>query len=203
MRQCCHPRRRSTWVFVLGCMFLSAVGVRCFAVGENNQDKLRRRYSTPVVPRAINGVTLPNLSSRTPSWRFYATKDDNDDDKNIEEELTSASESQSELVNATKEDSVTAIPRAGAGSPEASHNKNKTQIGNWPCFDELDKELIRISLPVIGNYAINPMIGAVDLFWVHRMGNALAVAGQAAANQVFSSAFWFTSFLPSGEQTRL
>jgi putative MATE family efflux protein len=29
------------------------------------------------------------------------------------------------------------------------------------------------------------------------MGNALAVAGQAASNQVFSSAFWFVSFLPS------
>ena len=184
-------------------MCLSAVGVRCFAVGENNQDKLRQRYTTPVVPRAINGVTLPTLSSRTQSWRLYATKDDNDDDKNIEEKLTAASESQSELVNTTREDSVTAIPRAGAGRPEASHNNNKTQIGNWPCFDELDKELIRISLPVIGNYAINPMIGAVDLFWVNRMGNALAVAGQAAANQVFSSAFWFTSFLPSGEQTRL
>ena len=64
-------------------------------------------------------------------------------------------------------------------------------------MDEMDKELIRISLPVIGNYAIGPLIGAVDLFWVNRMGNALAVAGQAAANQVFSSAFWFVSFLPS------
>ncbi|KAL3937095.1 MAG: hypothetical protein SGBAC_007721 [Bacillariaceae sp.] len=67
----------------------------------------------------------------------------------------------------------------------------------WPCFDQLDRDLIKISLPVIGNFAINPLIGAVDLFWVNRMGNALAVAGQAAANQVFSSAFWFTSFLPS------
>jgi putative MATE family efflux protein len=61
----------------------------------------------------------------------------------------------------------------------------------------MDKELIQISLPVIGNYAISPLIGAVDLFWVNRMGNALAVAGQAASNQVFSSAFWFVSFLPS------
>jgi hypothetical protein len=31
------------------------------------------------------------------------------------------------------------------------------------------------------------------------MGNALAVAGQAAANQVFSSAFWVVSVLPSGK----
>jgi Na+-driven multidrug efflux pump len=62
----------------------------------------------------------------------------------------------------------------------------------------MDKDLIKISLPVIGNFAISPLIGAVDLFWVNRMGNALAVAGQAAANQVFSSGFWITSFLPSG-----
>lgn len=67
----------------------------------------------------------------------------------------------------------------------------------WPCGDELDKKLLKISLPVIANFAINPLIGAVDLFWINRMGNALAVAGQAAANQVFNSAFWLASFLPS------
>lgn len=33
------------------------------------------------------------------------------------------------------------------------------------------------------------------------MGNALAVAGQAAANQVFNTAFWMGSFLPSGQFT--
>ena len=54
----------------------------------------------------------------------------------------------------------------------------------WPCLDELDRKLIKIALPVIANFAINPLIGAVDLFWINRMGNALAVAGQAAANQV-------------------
>ena len=69
--------------------------------------------------------------------------------------------------------------------------------GVWPRMDALDKRLITIALPVIANFAINPLIGAVDLFWVNRMGNALAVAGQAAANQVFNSVFWLTSFLPS------
>jgi len=68
----------------------------------------------------------------------------------------------------------------------------------WPCGDALDRRLTKIALPCIANFAINPLIGAVDLFWVNRMGNALAVAGQAAANQVFSSAFWLASFLPSG-----
>ncbi|GKY91730.1 hypothetical protein MPSEU_000144800 [Mayamaea pseudoterrestris] len=74
---------------------------------------------------------------------------------------------------------------------------NPSSISRWPCGDALDRRLIKVSLPVIANFAINPLIGAVDLFWVNRMGIALAVAGQAAANQVFSSVFWLTSFLPA------
>jgi len=73
----------------------------------------------------------------------------------------------------------------------------KELVKAWPCGDALDKKLIKIALPCIANFAINPLVGAVDLFWINRMGNTLAVAGQAAANQIFSSAFWLTSFLPS------
>ena len=40
-------------------------------------------------------------------------------------------------------------------------------------------------------------MGAVDTYWVGQMGDALALAGLSAANQVFSSAFWIISFLPS------
>jgi putative MATE family efflux protein len=70
--------------------------------------------------------------------------------------------------------------------------------GRWPCNDALDRRLWKISLPVIGNYAIQPLIGAIDLFWVNYLTqNPLAVAGQAAANQVFGSIFWLTSFLPN------
>jgi len=71
------------------------------------------------------------------------------------------------------------------------------EVRAWPCGDDLDKKLIKIALPCIANFAINPLVGAVDLFWINRMGSTLAVAGQAAANQIFSSAFWLTSFLPS------
>jgi hypothetical protein len=79
--------------------------------------------------------------------------------------------------------------------PEQSTQSAYDRI--WPCGDQLDQKLIKIALPCIANFAINPLVGAVDLFWINRMGNTLAVAGQAAANQIFSSAFWLTSFLPS------
>lgn len=36
----------------------------------------------------------------------------------------------------------------------------------WPRMDDLDKRMIKIALPCIANFAINPLIGAVDLFWV-------------------------------------
>eukprot|EP00566_Odontella_aurita_P005638 CAMPEP_0113584562 /NCGR_PEP_ID=MMETSP0015_2-20120614/33176_1 /TAXON_ID=2838 /ORGANISM="Odontella" /LENGTH=580 /DNA_ID=CAMNT_0000489633 /DNA_START=183 /DNA_END=1922 /DNA_ORIENTATION=- /assembly_acc=CAM_ASM_000160 len=85
--------------------------------------------------------------------------------------------------------------RGGGGS--ADERETLERVPMWPCFDELDRNLIKISVPCIANFAINPLIGAVDLFWINRMGNALAVAGQAAANQVFNSAFWIFSFLPS------
>eukprot|EP00600_Ochromonadales_sp_CCMP1393_P005163 CAMPEP_0174962610 /NCGR_PEP_ID=MMETSP0004_2-20121128/4874_1 /TAXON_ID=420556 /ORGANISM="Ochromonas sp., Strain CCMP1393" /LENGTH=481 /DNA_ID=CAMNT_0016211151 /DNA_START=23 /DNA_END=1468 /DNA_ORIENTATION=+ len=70
-------------------------------------------------------------------------------------------------------------------------------IGIWPCGDALDKQILDLAFPALVNFAIFPLVGAADTFWVGRMCNALALAGQGAANQVFNSAFWFMSFLPS------
>lgn len=73
-----------------------------------------------------------------------------------------------------------------------------TDVGIWPSNDALDKQLMKIAVPCIANFAIAPMVGAVDLFWVNQMRNPLAIAGQAAANSVFNSVYWLASFLPSG-----
>lgn len=100
-----------------------------------------------------------------------------------------------EIANAIKTD------RNNADVQQTSFKSTITSertVSIWPQFDDIDKRITKIALPCIANFAINPLIGAVDLFWVSRMGNALAVAGQAAANQVFNTAFWLVSFLPSG-----
>eukprot|EP00980_Cylindrotheca_fusiformis_P018515 scaffold6124_cov122-Cylindrotheca_fusiformis.AAC.34 len=62
---------------------------------------------------------------------------------------------------------------------------------------EADKQIFTTTLPLSAIFAIMPMASAIDLFWVNRIGSTLAVAGQAAANQVYSSSFWLFSFLPS------
>lgn len=66
-----------------------------------------------------------------------------------------------------------------------------------PNGDELDNRIMTLAIPAIVNFAIVPLVGAVDTVFVGRMKNALALAGQGAANQVFSSTFWIISFLPS------
>mmetsp|Transcript_141044 Transcript_141044/g.259786 ORF Transcript_141044/g.259786 Transcript_141044/m.259786 type:complete len:328 (+) Transcript_141044:64-1047(+) len=63
--------------------------------------------------------------------------------------------------------------------------------------DALDKEILGVALPSIANLAVIPVVGAVDTFWIGRMGDALALAGQAAANQVFFSAFFVIAFIPT------
>jgi multidrug resistance protein, MATE family len=66
-----------------------------------------------------------------------------------------------------------------------------------PRGDDLDRLIFKLSVPAVLNLAILPLVGAVDTFWVGRMGNALCLAGQGAANQIFNSAFWICSFLPN------
>jgi MatE len=123
----------------------------------------------------INGKKLVILEAST------AVTDDRTTEAAIAEATTTSGNigTSTEALNTAAHASTTLIPRI------------------WPCNDDLDRRLIILSLPVIANFAIGPLIGAVDLFWVNRMGDALAVAGQAASNQVFNSVFWLTSFLPS------
>jgi MATE family multidrug resistance protein len=100
----------------------------------------------------------------------------------------------------------TLVPRHAVAStipaPSSGDDRvKKSPPGFWPCMDELDKKLIKISIPMIINFSITPLVGANDLFWTHRMGNALAVAGMAASNQVYNTGFWLASFLPSVTST--
>ena len=92
---------------------------------------------------------------------------------------------------------VTANP-ADFGNQEKKKKNSTSGPKVWPCGDELDKRLMKIAIPMILAFMVTPLMGAIDLFFVSRMANPLAVAGQAASNQIYNTAFWLTSFLPSG-----
>ena len=166
--------------------------VKCFASYSNNlnHDSHVLRHDNPIWNGKDKNVQK-NISRRilasSPSavWTKASDKDDIVNDHG--QDHPSIEDTVNENVH----------HKADTQSNQENAIVTTKEPGIWPCWDELDVRLTKIALPVVANLAINPLIGAVDLFWVNRMGNVLAVAGQAAANQVFNSAFFVVTFLPS------
>lgn len=75
--------------------------------------------------------------------------------------------------------------------------KDINKFRKWPCGDNFDKQILSLWLPAILNYIMYPLVGAVDTYFVGKMNDVSALAGQGAANQVFNSAYFIMSFLPS------
>jgi hypothetical protein len=96
------------------------------------------------------------------------------------------------LLNSSSEEIT-----ASSEEVEELRSTTKPRTLSWKGFDDLDKLIFTTALPLSAIFAIMPLTSAMDLFWVSRLGDALAVAGQSAANQVFNSAFWLFAFLPS------
>jgi Na+-driven multidrug efflux pump len=61
----------------------------------------------------------------------------------------------------------------------------------------LDRLILATAVPSMINMAVVPLVNAVDTFWVGRMGSALALAGQAAANHAFFTLYFLVSYLPT------
>lgn len=66
-----------------------------------------------------------------------------------------------------------------------------------PVLDDLDRTIVRNAVPSMINLAVVPLVNSVDTFWVGRMGIALALAGQAAANQAFFTLYFLVNYLPT------
>jgi putative MATE family efflux protein len=63
--------------------------------------------------------------------------------------------------------------------------------------DELDQTILSTAIPSMINLGVVPIVNSVDTFWVGRLGVALALAGQSAANQASFTIFFLIAFLPN------
>eukprot|EP00548_Thalassiothrix_antarctica_P013991 CAMPEP_0194167278 /NCGR_PEP_ID=MMETSP0154-20130528/2606_1 /TAXON_ID=1049557 /ORGANISM="Thalassiothrix antarctica, Strain L6-D1" /LENGTH=576 /DNA_ID=CAMNT_0038878139 /DNA_START=268 /DNA_END=1995 /DNA_ORIENTATION=+ len=63
--------------------------------------------------------------------------------------------------------------------------------------DDLDNRIINTCVPNMINLGVVPIVNSVDTFWVGRLGSALALAGQSAANQASFTVFFLIAFLPT------
>lgn len=61
----------------------------------------------------------------------------------------------------------------------------------------VDDLILKTTLPSMINLAVVPIVNSVDTFWVGRLGLALALAGQSAANQASFTIFFMIAFLPN------
>lgn len=86
---------------------------------------------------------------------------------------------------------VNALPRIKSET-NANNDGKRFTFG-----DELDKQILGTAIPSMINLAVVPVVNSVDTFWVGRLGNALALAGQAAANQAFFTLYFLIAFLPN------
>jgi len=87
--------------------------------------------------------------------------------------------------------------------PSVSVERNEVEVENSKrklrvkFGDELDRKIFDTAIPSMINLAVVPIVNSVDTFWVGRMGIALALAGQAAANQAFFTLYFLIAFLPT------
>lgn len=124
------------------------VGVLCFAVGASDS-LLTRRHSHSSLQRTVSNVKVRSRTARLLSSASGSSSSEFEDD-DADETLRGGAD------NMVPTDVV-------AGAPL------------WPCGDALDQRLTKIALPCIANFAINPLVGAVDLFWVNRMVSLICI----------------------------
>lgn len=63
--------------------------------------------------------------------------------------------------------------------------------------DTLDGLVLKTCVPTVTNLMVVPLVNSVDTFWVGRLGLAMALAAQSAANQACFTLFFLIAFLPN------
>ena len=72
----------------------------------------------------------------------------------------------------------------------------KSILRPLPKLTPIDKEILSLGQSTILNYAMTPIVGAVDTFWISKMNSETMLAGQGTADNMFGSIYSIASFAP-------
>ena len=60
-----------------------------------------------------------------------------------------------------------------------------------------NKEILNLTQGTVVNFIMNPLIGAVDTYWISKLNNDAILAGQGSSDRIFNSLFMIASFTPN------
>ena len=60
-----------------------------------------------------------------------------------------------------------------------------------------NKEIFDLTKGTLVNFIMNPLIGAVDTYWIAKLNNDAILAGQGTSDRIFNSIFMIASFTPT------
>jgi len=98
----------------------------------------------------------------------------------------------------TSEDDGDATATSTGTNPTETTRKLQRFLKSLPFQnDKLDDLILKTCIPTVTNLMVVPLVNSVDTFWVGRLGVAMALAAQSAANQACFTLFFLIAFLPN------
>lgn len=123
---------------------------------------------------------------------FSSTEETTNSPEDSSTQVNGVNGDHSETVSITGDTSVAAITTTTKSRKLDRFKKSLPFQG-----DSLDSLIVKTSFPIVMNLMVVPLVNSVDTFWVGRLGQAKALAGQAAANQACFTLFFLIAFLPN------
>ena len=121
-----------------------------------------------IFPQAL-GFSKPSIrlfQLKTASVDMRRSAKQKDNSTNLNESADASSAANIEPRHQHRE-------RFFASLPQMKFQQKKLWLG-----DEVDRDILKTTFPNMLYYIVVPIVASVDTFWVGRLGNALALAGQ-------------------------
>lgn len=156
-----------------------------------------RQHCRSQTQHALDSTTKFQYKNRFPTWRIrqhqQATAKNRFDSFALHSSTESASGADDDATIAD------ALEIPNGSSPLVTETRKLERLRKSLPFqnDDLDSLILKTCIPTVLNLMVVPLVNSVDTFWVGRLGLAMALAAQSAANQACFTLFFIIAFLPN------
>ena len=156
-----------------------------------------RQHCRSQTQHALDSTTKFQYKNSLPTWRSQQHR--RSIKKNRFDSL--ALHSSTESASGADDDATIAdaLEIPNGSSPVVTETRKLERLRKSLPFqnDDLDSLILKTCIPTVLNLMVVPLVNSVDTFWVGRLGLAMALAAQSAANQACFTLFFIIAFLPN------